>query len=172
MDERIRVAIQKGLLTPIPGRNVWDWPLLVPKRVGPVMTQLLDCLTALDEAFLRARPSTPWLYESGCWYEREPPGQERWLTIPMCLLARDQGKGIDCEDAACWRAAELRIRRGENAKAVHVTAQSKKTGHKLYHIRTRHPNGRVEDPSMALGMGREWMQFYGPRHSITDGDKY
>lgn len=172
MDGRIRRAVEQGYFTPVPGRALWNCPILVPKRInGAAMDTLLGCLQALDEAYLRERPSTPWLYSSGCWYQREPYGQEQWLTIPYCVLRRDQGRGIDCEDAACWRAAELVVKRGESAKAI-WTSKVGQNGKRSYHIRTKRGDGRVEDPSYALGMGAKWAEVYGPTHSIVDGDKY
>lgn len=174
MDERLRQAIAKGYWTPIVGRQPWNTPLLVPKAIdGGSLSCLLGALTCLDEMYLRAHPETPWLYASGLRYELEPPGQEQWLTIPYCLMRLQYGGGIDCEDASCWRAAELRVRKLEPAQAIFTHRVHPKTGKRVYHIRVqRADRKRVEDPSMALGMGSNWAEFYGPTHSIIDGEKY
>jgi hypothetical protein len=108
---------------------------------------LLECLTLLDQHYLYENPHTPSLYTSGVRYQMEPQGVEEWLTIPE-LLSRKVG---DCEDLACWLAAEYRIK-GYNAVAF--AARVPNRGPKpLYHVRVRLHNGReIEDPSRALGM--------------------
>ena len=56
----------------------------------------------------------------------------------------------NCEDLACWRIAELRVRHNENARP-HITA--KKIGNfTLFHIMVRRGDGSIEDPSRILGM--------------------
>lgn len=171
MDSRLETALKLGFWTPVPGRDPWLVPILVPRKIDErALDVMLDCLTCLDEMYLLRYPDTPWLYSSGLRYEREPIGQEQWLTIPWMFLRRDQGRGVDCEDLSCYRAAELRVRRGERAKAIHVH-KTHPNGGRLYHIRCKHADGRVEDPSHALGMGREWAQFFGPIHGIVDGEK-
>jgi hypothetical protein len=109
-------------------------------------------LTALNEVYLRAHPQTPSIYEAGVYYQREgktPDGRqkEKWLTVPVMLLIRSR-VGFDCEDLACWRAAELRVR-GIPAIAF---ARPSSVG---FHILVRYPDGRTEDPSRKLGMGAE-----------------
>ncbi|NIP95456.1 MAG: hypothetical protein GWO24_19240 [Akkermansiaceae bacterium] len=80
--------------------------------------------------------------ESGVRYRRDPAGQEPWRTIPEIL----ERKGGDCEDLACWYAAELRMR-GIRAHAVPQTRDGN-----MWHIVVRLPDGRIVDPSKALGM--------------------
>lgn len=108
---------------------------------------LLECLVNLDEMHLRTHPRTPGLYESGVVYREEPPGAEDWQDIPT-TLAMECG---DCEDLACWRAAELRVRRGVRAVAD-FTRETQADGTVLYHIVVRLPDGSIEDPSRLLGM--------------------
>ena len=56
----------------------------------------------------------------------------------------------NCEDLACYRIAELRVRHGENA-LPYVTA--KKIGtFTLFHIQVEREDGSIEDPSRILGM--------------------
>lgn len=123
-------------------------------------------LLAKDEAYLRENPQTPLLIDSGVRYEREPPGQELWLTIPWVRL---MGHG-DCEDLACWRAAELRVR-GEDARPFHTLRYTPKG--RLYHIRVKRADGTIEDPSAALGMyvQEEARKFWMPRMRIVDGER-
>lgn len=108
----------------------------------------LRALTRMNMLYLRRFPGTPRMYESGVLYEREPPGQEDWQTIPAAL----NSLRADCEDLACWRAAELRVRDGIAARpAVRVKRLSGR-GY-LVHVVVKHPDGSIEDPSMRLGMG-------------------
>lgn len=57
----------------------------------------------------------------------------------------------NCEDLACWRAAEYRVRYGINAIPTFIWKVRPNGGH-LYHILVKLPDGRIEDPSRALGM--------------------
>ena len=108
---------------------------------------LLMALMYVDMAYLRANPGVPGIYESGVRYEEEPPGQEDWQDIPTCLRMRVG----DCEDLACWRAAEYRVRHGINAVPIFKYTKRPSGGY-LYHIMVQLPDGRIEDPSRRLGM--------------------
>lgn len=108
---------------------------------------LLFALMRADELYLRTHPDTPLLYQSGVRYQEEPPGQEDWQDIPTCL----QLKIGDCEDLACWRAAELRVRYGIQAVPTFIWKKRSNGGY-LYHILVKYPDGRIEDPSRTLGM--------------------
>lgn len=112
---------------------------------------MLDALTAVNVAWLRAHPAAPSILSpsAGVRYTREPYGEEEWRTLPAVLSA---GAG-DCEDLAAARAAEL-IVAGVRARAVpiHVNRGSRIGGPDLWHIVVRLPDGRTEDPSAALGM--------------------
>jgi hypothetical protein len=113
-----------------------------------VVEQLLRALFAIDLEWLAANPRTPWLYQSGVRYERER--YERWRSIPVCL-AELAG---DCEDLACWRAAEIVLREGDSqARPIWTKRYSPKRNGWLYHIVVRRGDGRLEDPSRLLGMG-------------------
>jgi hypothetical protein len=132
------------------------------KRAARRMQILLDALTKIHIDHLRHYPKTPSLYESGVVYEREPPGREDWQDI-LTTLRRGSG---DCEDLATWRAADLRMR-GIPARAFGrprpmVIPSSCEAGAvacddtpqvgTLWHILVRLPNGKIEDPSLRLGM--------------------
>lgn len=130
------------------------------------MTRLLELLTDRDASWLRANPSAPPLYRSGLRYV-EDIEDPRWYSAPE-TLARGH---LDCADAACWRAAELRVRGYQpqaHAFAVSFPLPPEKGGHGpddvLFHILVRRGDGRVEDPSCALGMGngcQVWDPPYG-----------
>jgi hypothetical protein len=57
----------------------------------------------------------------------------------------------NCEDIACWRAAELDVRHRISARPI-ALEQKRPDGGMLYHIVVRYPNGQIEDPSKILGM--------------------
>lgn len=59
----------------------------------------------------------------------------------------------NCEDLACWRTAELR-ESGIKAKPF-AKWRLKPDGSYAYHALTLLPDGRLEDPSLVLGMGNE-----------------
>jgi len=111
------------------------------------LSLLLNALTAIDILTLLQCPDTPDLYKSGIRYEEEPLGQEDWQDTGTCLKL---GFG-DCEDLACMRAAELNVRHGIAAKPTFIWKRRPNGGY-LYHIQVMYPDGRVEDPSRALGM--------------------
>jgi hypothetical protein len=107
---------------------------------------LLEALTHINCAWLRENDRTPWLYESGVHYQEEPEGRDEWQDIPE-TIARGEG---DCEDLACWRLAELRVRSREDAMPfVKHTVYGDRT---IYHVAVRRSDGRIEDPSRVLGM--------------------
>lgn len=112
----------------------------------PVGTAYIDAalegLVCINATMLVER-GLPDLYGSGVRYRREAPPRERWQNAAETIVA---GHG-DCEDLACWRAAELRVRDGEPARAVAVPG-----GRRTIHIVVRRADGSLEDPSAALGM--------------------
>jgi len=105
-------------------------------------------------------------------------GQERFLGVSQIL----EDGVADCEDVASWRIAELRIGRGTHLKGPPPRAGHPEVtevpvpwpmmpkgpnvvpgffkreiapGSWLIHIVVCWPNGYIEDPSRALGMGGE-----------------
>lgn len=111
-----------------------------------VLRLLLEALTQANSIYLAEHPDTPPLYASGVRYAREPLGQEVWQGI---VAARAAGVA-DCEDLACWLAAEYR-QRGIAARPVFYSRM--RNGLLIYHIVVMLPNGSIEDPSRMLGMG-------------------
>lgn len=108
------------------------------------LASLLQAVTMLDVLYLKTHPNTPKIYESGVRYREEPTGAEDWQDVPTCL----RRKFSDCDDLACWRAAEL-IVQGESAKP---DFEIQRMGERvLYHIVTRTARG-TEDPSYIMGM--------------------
>lgn len=122
---------------------MWTATVAVPRLDGAALIPLLQSLTALNHRYLKER-WTP-LYESGVRYQRERRGQEQWAAVPIVL---ERGHG-DCEDLACWRAAELQ-HRGIGARAI-ALEKPRRRG-RLFHVVTQYPDGRIEDPSRKLGM--------------------
>ena len=136
------------------------------ERLIPGLRDALESLTRTDMRYLMANPRTPALYCSGAAcrvhpvrYQMEPPGAEHWASIPTVLA---QGWG-DCEDLACWRAAELRLNGHPRAYAFPIelgTAPMVAGGPsvRLIHILVNRDGGcdfsQVEDPSTVLGMPR------------------
>jgi muconolactone delta-isomerase len=116
-------------------------------RSGRALEIMLEALVALDLDYLQHHPETPTLYASGVRYEAEPPGREDWTDV-LTTLRRGYG---DCEDLASWRVAELQ-KQGIAARPVHRWRS--REGFTTYHILAQWPNGRIEDPSRRLGMGR------------------
>lgn len=73
-------------------------------------------------------------------------GGECFREIPRI---RENGGG-DCDNVACWRAAELR-ELGINA-VPYITWRFRADGGTTYHVIVRWPDGTAEDPSLLLGM--------------------
>lgn len=107
----------------------------------------LDLLFKLDIDYLRDFPNTPRIYQSGVVYRTEDPGiPETWCTIPVVMR---KGWG-DCEDLACWLAAELVV--FDHKKAWPGFSTKKFPGLILHHIKVRTSTGQVFDPSQVMGM--------------------
>jgi len=134
----------------------WRWKALFepPTLNDRVVEILCDALTQIDLDYLRHHPETPPIYRSGVRYIREPfrqPCGDHWRAIPWVIEAG----GGDCEDLACWRAAEL-IAGGKKARPIwskkqHPGPPGVGLG-VLYHILVELPCGEIEDPSKVLGM--------------------
>lgn len=105
-----------------------------------ILAIYLDALTRTNRAFLSSGKYPP-LLESGVRYRREPRGMEIWSPVPV-VLSRGYG---DCEDLACWYAAET-------AGTPHIIQRRRRGGGLLFHIVTRLPDDRLIDPSKILGM--------------------
>lgn len=116
----------------------------VPVSSEASIAAMLELLTRMNETYLR-HTRTPAIYASGVRYRREVRPREDWLMVPYIL---ELGHG-DCEDLACWRAAELRLAGESGARPIAIRPRPS-----LWHIVVRRADGRIEDPSKRLGMGR------------------
>lgn len=125
---------------------MWSAAIETPRLTESVLTHLCEALVRINVDHLRADRSIPPLYEAGVRYRQEPRGAETWLDIPR-VRARRAG---DCEDLVAWRVAELRVQ-GESAAEAVGLWQRTPTG-VLVHVQVRRADGRIEDPSRALGM--------------------
>lgn len=123
---------------------------------------LLDALTEIDCEQLWDFPNIPLLYYSGVRYYHDNT-DDPWLDVLSILMetqaakARGRRAVIDCEDLACWRAAELRVRFGvRTARAVFtrkIAVFPDGRRKQLVHIFVGGlPGGQFEDPSRILGM--------------------
>lgn len=92
----------------------------------------------------------PRLYTAGVTYQREPNGREQWRDAREVLAS---GNG-DCEDLAAYRLAE-RWEIGDRAARAEVRGRGK-----MKHVYIRRGDGRVEDPSVTLGMAPPPPEFY------------
>lgn len=142
-----------GKVTPVKGR--WNGDLFVydlPKAfiVGSdptvnalTLRALLECLIAIDLAFIRNHAASP-LYDAGVVYGRTT----EWDAIPM-LYHRRYG---DCKSLTAALVAQYRAS-GIDAEPV-FRFRTHSTGRTDYHILVQTANG-FEDPSKVLGMGQD-----------------
>lgn len=116
------------------------------KRSRKALLILMESLARINYGYLKLySENIPSLYDSGVVYRPER-GTENWCDIPH-VLKQQWG---DCEDLACWRIAELRFRGVKARPWIKWNPRAKH--HMVYHAVVRLPDGRVEDPSKALGM--------------------
>lgn len=114
-----------------------------------ILGQLLEALVRMDVDCFEANPTLPRLYQTGVYYQREPLGEENWLTT-LALYRR--GKG-DCEDLASTLTAEKRFFDRRAAVTAGYTWRNLPSGITLYHIIQKDESGATEDdPSRKLGM--------------------
>lgn len=107
---------------------------------------LLTVVNVMQLHWHKQHGPLPPIYKSGVRYERESAKRrtEDWLSIEQVIAQR----AGDCEDLACWRAAEL-IVKGEHARAIPMRTRGG------WHIVVRRADGSTEDPSRVLGMQGE-----------------
>lgn len=109
-----------------------------------VLRALLECLIDINRAYLRIRPETPILYNSGVRY-----GRTTWWECIPALYSRGLG---DCKSLTAALVAEY-IEKGIPAKPVFRFRQNEYGGTD-YHILVQTRQG-FEDPSKVLGMGQD-----------------
>lgn len=137
--------------------------IVAPFRGKPDLDAALEATVRLNELQLRADPSIPLLYSAaarqlGVRYARDvclapqvPGACERFLTIASALMELRSGAiaGLDCDDLASWRCAELRVR-FSRSRARAFVIRSPGIG---WHVLVDDGRGKIEDPSKTLGMG-------------------
>jgi len=127
---------------------------------------LYGAMTATNAAWLAQHPEAPYLLRSGVVYARETAldgPAEVLRDIPSVM--RD-GWG-DCDDLACWAAAELQVRARVMAWPWLVSGGSAAK----WHVVVREVrSGRLHDPSASLGMRNKHHPRHGKRrtqHGMT-----
>jgi hypothetical protein len=120
----LALAIVSGLFGPIS-----------LERSETLALELLAWVTRANVAALEADPAIPSLETARPRYRPGLDRGETWLGLP----AAAQRRVLDCEDLACWRAAELR-RGGEDAWPALV-----RLPHNAYHVVVRRADGSHED---------------------------
>jgi hypothetical protein len=131
------------------------------ERRREVLVRLLEVLAFASQLHLRAHPDTPSLYEAarvyGQRYEAQPPPADFWRDIPRSFIVRSD----DCVGLSVWRVADLRERFGEPGAGFVVTSYEAPHACSTnpdapclidYHVQVKRQDGRIEDPSYALGM--------------------
>lgn len=116
------------------------------QRSQTALLWLLESLVRINLSWLKTHPDTPLLYRAPVRYEFDPKFPDAWKDIPTII---EDGQG-DCEDLACWRIAEL-IYAGIHGVRPYLRWR-KQGDHFIYHVLVYLPDGRIEDPSLALGM--------------------
>jgi hypothetical protein len=80
-----------------------------------------------------------------CRYRREPAGREHWQTAAEMQASRL----ADCEDLSGYEGARLQV------IGLHRVTVDLETTSLGWHVVCKLPDGRVYDPSIACGMGRD-----------------
>lgn len=131
-------------------------PGVLPDKTRVAIAQrFLDVVVATNRILIR-RGLVPGLYESGCLYKREPPGEESFVDA----LSVMKNGGSDCSNLAAWLVAEMQVRLENAINSGQAPADTPMPNIRLYmrkkarvvHVQIRHSNGRIEDPSRFLGM--------------------
>jgi hypothetical protein len=107
----------------------------------------MEALVKHNCLWLVTHPETPSIYAHPIVYREDPHG-EVWRDLASIWR---YGSG-DCEDLTCARVAEYR-HAGIAAKPILKKSKLSVSGWKdVYHAVVHLPDGRFEDPSLALGM--------------------
>lgn len=124
------------------------------KRSTTVLLILLEALVQADTLYLLSemQRGVPLenlsIYKSEVVYKLDDRGQNDWLDIPN-LKRRGFG---DCKSLSAWRIAELRHAGVQARPFIRWPKMHKDPTRRVLHALVRWPDGRIEDPSMALGM--------------------
>jgi hypothetical protein len=120
------------------------------------LLNILQAIMAINFDWIACYPNTPSLYACDGRDELHPlvvykprlQAPETFACIPEIMA---EGSW-DCDGLAAWRVAELR-HCGINASVYIKWRQRGSPDANIYHAVVRWPDGRIEDPSLALGMG-------------------
>ena len=113
-----------------------------------VARRAIESAVMVNIATLRKFPQIPSLYQSGVRYRKEPEGVE-----DVCDIEEILRRGwADCAMLVAYRIAELRVREGERATMRFKWMRRPNTKKRFFHVLVRRADGRVEDPSIRLGM--------------------
>jgi hypothetical protein len=119
-------------------RDVLVSPEHLPWKRPEVHQRLRQCVD-----ILRVRAVETDIFEAPCF---DIQTSDHYVYLP------EQDVTVsNCEDLACWRAAELQVFEGIRAYPTFLW-RARPRGGALYHIQVRYPDDRVEDPSRRLGM--------------------
>ena len=111
------------------------------------MSIALNALVALNVLYLTHHPHTPWLYESGVQYIKDPIGPpQKWKDIGQVLA----NNGGDCKDLAPWRIAELLVRCRRLAWPRWLWGHNAE-GRYTLHVQAETADG-IDNPARTLGM--------------------
>jgi len=121
---------------------------------------IMDCLVALNLAFLEEHSTTP-LYSSGVYYQTPPVALDKFMTIPV-LYGLGYG---DCKSLTAARIAELQ-KQGIACEPAFRWHENPATGPD-FHILLLKANG-WEDPSKRLGMPDTELASYYSSTELTD----
>lgn len=125
--------------------GTFDWDLS-----NEILDELFEMWTRIAERWIRRDRTIPMLYQSNVRYYACPFWEGPWLD-PKTAAARGWA---DCKSLACWRAAELRVHYGIQARCRYerrLVTHGKVT-EDLIHVFVEYPDGRTEDPSRETGM--------------------
>lgn len=112
-----------------------------------LVSNLLENLVKVNRVSLAHDKRIPRLYESGVIYQHEPRGYDSFVDVYKVL---EVGHG-DCAHLCAWRLAELQ----NDGESANLNIEWRDFGDdkpKLFHVRIRRADGRIEDPSKNLGM--------------------
>lgn len=124
-------------------------PMGLPRKQSErALLLLLEAMVNIARMELRMNRLPP-LYRAGVRYVREE-NTEDWKD-PVNVFKDKEG---DCEDLSIWRVAELRNNHKKASPYIRYRVDPI-TDTYIYHVLTQRASGRLEDPSLILGMGSD-----------------
>ena len=122
-------------------------PVLKSPKLFAQFVRAALCSLVMVNYWLRRAGTVPPLYRSGVRFRKEPRGTE---TFRCAYGVWRKGHG-DCAHLAAWRCADLRAKGEKASLRVKWDVDDDR---RLFHVQVRREDGRVEDPSRRLGMGK------------------